>query len=81
METPFLFEIRETTARNRVMAGDIAPDRMEDEPLDFAGRIKHGFECIAESEPQRVMRIDANQNIEAVFQDVLICVRKILETV
>lgn len=55
-----------------------AADRMEQEKLDFHQRIYDGFAKIAGSEPERVKRIDANREVDAVQQEIRQCVWEIL---
>jgi dTMP kinase len=45
-------------------------DRMEQNQLDFHQRVHQGFAAIAQAQPQRVVRIDANRSEEAVAQQV-----------
>lgn len=45
-------------------------DRLEKEKLDFHERVYEGFCSIAESDPERVVRIDASKSADEVFRDV-----------
>lgn len=46
-------------------------DRLENESLDFHGRVRQAFLDIARQEPHRVHQIDASKSVEAVHQDIL----------
>jgi dTMP kinase len=46
-------------------------DRFESEPLAFHDRVRHGFAQLAERNPERIVRIDGDRDIEHVFADVL----------
>ncbi|MCM8786637.1 MAG: dTMP kinase [Candidatus Omnitrophica bacterium] len=49
-------------------------DRIESRPLSFHDRLKNGYLKLAEKEPARIKVIDANTNLDAIFD----CVKKIL---
>ncbi|WP_218080269.1 dTMP kinase [Anthocerotibacter panamensis] len=64
-------------ALGRERAGRLrALDRMEQDSLAFHERVRAGFEHLWRTEPQRVVRIDANQTIPAVFED--LCAQLVL---
>ena len=50
------------------------PDRLEQQALAFHERVREGFLDIALTEPNRVRVVDAVQNVDAVFADVLFAV-------
>ena len=50
-------------------------DRMESAGVEFFNRVRNGYLEIAKQEPERVKVIDANNNIERVFEDT----KKVLE--
>ncbi len=45
-------------------------DRFEEEDRAFFLRVEHGFQSIAEAQPERVKIVDATQSIEAVHGDI-----------
>ncbi|MDD5476195.1 MAG: dTMP kinase [Syntrophales bacterium] len=49
---------------------NLSDDRFEGEDLDFHGRVRKGYLTLAEGEPDRIRIIDANGNIDEVFQEV-----------
>jgi dTMP kinase len=51
-------------------------DRFEKEPLDFHRNVHRGFSELAEKHPQRIVRIDGDAEIEAVFESI----RDVVET-
>ena len=46
-------------------------DRLEQESLDFFDRVKDVYDMLADSEHERVFAIDASQQIDQVFADIL----------
>lgn len=54
-------------------------DRIEEAGLDFFRRARDGFRTAAKMEPERVVRVNANREVEAVFMDVLTHVRRLME--
>ena len=55
-------------ARQRASAGP--RDRFEEADRAFFRRVEHGFQDIAEAEPERVKIVDATQSIEAVHDEI-----------
>ncbi len=53
-------------------------DRLEKEGAEFYKKVKEGYLQLAKKYPQRIKVINANQEIEAVFEDVKKAVDKIL---
>jgi dTMP kinase len=51
-------------------------DRLESQPLAFHRRVRRGFIEIARSEPRRVKLINARRSPEAIFDDVLVHLRR-----
>lgn len=47
-----------------------AADRIEQADLAFHQRVRQGFAELAAQHPQRIVRIDANQTVEAIQQDI-----------
>ena len=62
----FVFDVSTDVAQKRV--GD-EKDRMESAGIEFHKKVRQGYLEIAKLEPQRVKVIDANNNIEKVFDD------------
>lgn len=60
-----LFDTDIDTAWDRVRQQD-APDRFENEPLDFHSRVRFAFFELLRNSPERIKRIDANQPVEKV---------------
>ena len=59
----FWLDVDPDTGRTRAAkAGE--PDRLEREALDFHYRVYEGYKKIAESDPDRVKRIDASDTVE-----------------
>ena len=56
-------------------AGARAPDRLESEESAFFERVRAGYAARAAASPERFVRIDAGQSLEAVRADVLATVR------
>lgn len=67
------FDLSLEEARRRRMAASAAPDRFEQENLDFFGRVRAVYLARAARYPQRIRLIDASQTVEAI--------RKILEEI
>lgn len=68
----FVFDVATDVAQKRV--GD-EKDRMESAGIEFHKKVRQGYLEIAKQEPERVKVIDANSNIERVFEDT----KKVLE--
>ena len=68
----FVFDVATDIAQKRV--GD-EKDRMESAGIEFHKKVREGYLEIAKQEPERVKVIDANNNIECVFEDT----KKVLE--
>ena len=62
----FVFDVATDVAQKRV--GD-EKDRMESAGIEFHKKVRQGYLEIAKQEPERVKVIDANNNIERVFED------------
>jgi dTMP kinase len=58
-----------------------APDRLESEALAFHEAVRAGFAAIAESEPQRVRRVDATKLEAEVAAEVIALVNEVLACV
>jgi dTMP kinase len=58
-------------ARESAGTGNAAPEaftRLEQEPTDFHQRVRAGYQAIADAEPIRVARVDAELSIDAVHE-------------
>ena len=62
----FVFDVSTDIAQKRV--GE-EKDRMESAGIEFHKKVRQGYLEIAKLEPERVKVIDANNNIEKVFED------------
>ncbi|MEM7771120.1 MAG: dTMP kinase [Cyanobacteria bacterium P01_A01_bin.37] len=51
-------------------------DRMEKNAQSFHERVRSGFQTLAQDNPHRIMRINANQSIEAVSTDIRTVLRQ-----
>lgn len=56
--------------RSRETATHTAPDRIECAGDDFHSRLSAGFEALADAEPDRIARIDANGTVAEVWEEV-----------
>ena len=66
----FWFDLPAATAAQR-RAAVRAPDRFEQQDIAFFERVRQGYQARMTSAPQRVVRIDADQPREQVWQQVL----------
>ncbi len=57
-------------ARSRKPEHAAGEDRMEANDLEFHQRVQAGFKHLAQSNPQRIIRIDSNVSIDKVTQQV-----------
>ncbi|AMO25060.1 dTMP kinase [Ramlibacter solisilvae] len=70
-----LFELDPAIAAQR-LAGARVPDKFESQPVEFFTRVAAGYGRRAAADPARFGRIDGDQPRDAVWQDVLRCVRE-----
>lgn len=70
-DVTFWFDLPPSVAAER-LAGARAPDKFEALPVDFFSRVAAGYLARFESDPQRFVRIDAEQTMEQVGQQVLL---------
>lgn len=70
-DVTFWFDLRPSVAAER-LAGARAPDKFEALPVDFFSRVAAGYRARCDSDPQRFVRIDAEQTMEQVGQQVLL---------
>ena len=64
------FDLNPLEAAKR-LAGARLPDKFEAQPVEFFSRVAQGYVDRLQAEPSRFARIDAAQNRESVWQDVL----------
>ena len=64
------FDLNPLEAAER-LAGARVPDKFEAQPIEFFSRVAQGYSDRQQAEPSRFARIDAAQNRESVWQDVL----------
>lgn len=65
-DVTFLLELAEAEAMRRLVARAGLTDRYEGMGQEFFRRVRAGFEMIATTEPERLVRVDASLPIEAV---------------
>ncbi|MSU28405.1 MAG: hypothetical protein EXS27_10890, partial [Pedosphaera sp.] len=63
-------EVSEARRLARQVATAGPRDRFEEADREFFRRVEHGFDLIAEAEPERVKIVDATQSIEAVHDGI-----------
>jgi dTMP kinase len=66
------------TGRRRQEAREQAPDRMELETPDFFEQVAATYDELAEADPLRIRRIDAEQHADAVLRDALAAIADLL---
>lgn len=49
---------------------DSAPDRLEQESLDFHARVREGYASIAKAEPDRFKRVDATGSVDEIRDEI-----------
>ena len=64
------FDLNPLEAAER-LAGARVPDKFEAQPIEFFSRVAQGYSDRQQAEPSRFARIDAAQDRESVWQDVL----------
>ncbi len=69
------FDLDPAIAAGR-LAGARVPDKFEAQPVEFFRRVAQGYGQRLARDPQRFARIDAAQDREAVWQDVLAALRQ-----
>lgn len=63
-------DVAASRMRKREAATMTAPDRIERAGDGFHERLREGFEALAAAEPQRIVRIDANGDVDGVWRNV-----------
>jgi dTMP kinase len=66
----FVFDLPVETALARMRLQGKVPDRLERNAADFHYRVRQGYREIAAKEPQRVVCIDAQRDIESIAESV-----------
>lgn len=69
------FDLDPAIAAERVAAAR-QPDKFESQSVEFFRRVADGYERRRAEQPERFVRIEANQTREAVWQDVLAAIRQ-----
>jgi dTMP kinase len=72
-----LFDLPAATGLARAQ-GRSAPDRFESEALVFFDQVRAEYLCIADREPERVRRIDAQRDVDSVAADVRLIISEYL---
>jgi len=68
------FDLDPAIAAQRLASARV-PDKFEAQPVEFFRRVAAGYAQRQAAAPQRFARIEANQSLEAVWEDVLATVR------
>lgn len=63
------FDLPASVAAQRLSSARL-PDKFESQPVAFFEKVAHGYAQRMEAQPQRFVRIDANQTPECVWNDV-----------
>jgi dTMP kinase len=64
------FDLRPEIAAQR-LAGTRVPDKFEAQPVEFFARVRAGYQARLNEQPERFVRIEADQSRDAVWQDML----------
>ncbi len=66
--------------RNRQLAGEQAIEtRMDEQSIEFYGKVREGYRKLAEQQPDRVRSIDGDRSVEEIARDVWQVVRSRLD--
>lgn len=68
------FDLPAEVAADR-LAGARVPDKFEAQPVEFFRQVAHGYQKRMDADPARFVKINANQNRDAVWAEVLQAVR------
>ena len=68
------FDLPAEVAAER-LAGARVPDKFEAQPVEFFRQVAHGYQKRMDADPARFVKINANQNRDAVWAEVLQAVR------
>ena len=72
-----VFDLSVEEAKRRRMAATAAPDRFEQENLDFFARVRAVYQARAARYPERIRLIDASQTIDAIrksLEDIIVTI-------
>lgn len=75
----YLVEVPPAVARTRRTASGRAADRMEATRGDFYERVGEAYAALAEDEPERFLRLDGQQAIDALHEQIRADVERLLE--
>ena len=75
----FVLDISEAEAKKRMRARNKPIDRFDLESDEFRARVRHGYECIAEKEPERVKIINAEGTPDQTVNKMMEIIREKLE--
>ena len=71
MDCPPEIGLRRARERITLLEKTSSEDRFENEALAFHEKVREGYLTIARAEPERVIIIDVNQDVEAVHQEIV----------
>ena len=71
----FFFDIKQNVALERIKNNHREQNRLDKEAIDFHNKVYEGYNILCDMYPNRVVRINSNQSVSDVFNDVI----KVLE--
>ena len=71
----FFFDIKPNVALERIKNNHRKQNRLDKEAIDFHNKVYEGYNILCDMYPNRVVRINSNQSVSDVFNDVI----KVLE--
>jgi dTMP kinase len=71
--------VSEARRAQRQHAGPVQRDRMEEADREFFLRVEQGYRAVAQADPQRIVLIDATQDVGTVFAAVWQAVSSVLQ--
>jgi dTMP kinase len=74
-----LYDLPVDIALGRRGVSSGSPDRLESEDIEFHERVRAGYIALAESSPDRVVKLDARADVNAVAADSWTVVKRFLE--
>ncbi len=75
-DVTFLMKVDPAVGKKRIQAGE--QDRLEREKIEFHNEVFRGYMELADSEPERIVRIDASRRIEDIAEEIQTAVRRLL---
>lgn len=66
----FVIDIDPSMAMNRQRASGKQPDRIESEKIEFIHRVRDGFLAIAKREPQRIIVVKGDNQIQSIASEI-----------